>query len=359
MKNPRFQTISKSVEDLTRRQIAKLQKRLFEHLGELDGKQAFGQCSPKACPHCKGELFTRFGIQNSIQRYRCKAPACKKTFCASTGTPLNRLAHKNLLGGYAQCMADGLTLRQAAKKMGIRLDRSFRWRHRFLAMPVGHQPKAVAGVLEIDETFFRTSLKGCRNMPRKKHKRGDRVKGKGKAASDFTPVMIGRETRRNVVLAAGVLRTYVRPSVHGRQGDGRSDQRGSRRSFAGSGLPGEDHDLRRQPQEPLADSGHHRRGVRVFRRSERRCGKRRCPRPEREQLSRKAQNLALPRASWRSDKIFVELPSLAADEDMETGGAAPLRAHRIGSWSPNYQLVIRTEPLEESKIAYEAGCKRL
>jgi transposase-like protein len=192
MKNSRFKSIAESVEDLNRSQIAKLQKQLFEHLGELDSQQAFGDCSPKACPHCKSALFTRFGIQNSIQRYRCKSPDCGKTFCASTGTPLNHLAHKKLLGGYASCMAEGLTLRQTSKKMNITLDRAFRWRHRFLSMPVGHQPKAIAGVLEIDETFFRTSFKGSRSLPRPKHKRGGRIKRKGTASADFTPVMIGR-----------------------------------------------------------------------------------------------------------------------------------------------------------------------
>ena len=192
MKNSRFKTISSSIHELNRSQIAKLQAQLFEHLGELDSQQAFGDCSPKACPHCQSIAFTRFGIQNSIQRYRCKAAGCKKTFCASTGTPLNHLAGKKLLGAYASCMAEGMTLRQTAKKMNITLDRAFRWRHRFLSLPVSHQPKSVAGVVEIDETFFKTSFKGSRNLARTKHKRGGRIKGKGTASVDFTPVMIGR-----------------------------------------------------------------------------------------------------------------------------------------------------------------------
>ena len=81
------------------------------------------------CPHCKHVPFQRWGISNGMQRYRCKS--CLKTFNAATGTPLARLRKKEKWLQYSKAMADGLSVRKAARKCGIDTTTSFRWRHRF------------------------------------------------------------------------------------------------------------------------------------------------------------------------------------------------------------------------------------
>ena len=103
---------------------------------------------PTACRHCASTSLIRFGAQNGRQRFRCKD--CLKTCCATTGTPLARLSKKYELAGYAECLAKGLTLRQTAKALKMSLDRAFRWRHRMLALPIGHQPRSIKGILEVD-----------------------------------------------------------------------------------------------------------------------------------------------------------------------------------------------------------------
>lgn len=158
----------------------------------MDSSKAFSDHEPKARPHCGRAALSRFGVRDGMQRFRCKAIDCRRTCCATTGTPLARLRGKSKLAGYAERMAKGLTLRETAKKMEMTLDRAFRWRHRMLANVVGHQPKPIAGLVEIDEAYFKRSRKGERDLGRPARPRGGRIANKGRSSEDFVPVLAGR-----------------------------------------------------------------------------------------------------------------------------------------------------------------------
>ena len=121
------------------------------------------------CPHCKSKNVGTWS-KTKPARYMCKA--CETTFSALTGTPLETLRRRDAWLDYAQCLADGLSLRKAAKRCKIALDTSFRWRHRFLAVPKDKKAKALSGIVEADETFILKSQKGARTVvgraPRKR-----------------------------------------------------------------------------------------------------------------------------------------------------------------------------------------------
>jgi len=55
-------------------------------------------------------------------------------------------------------------LRKAAKRVGVHLETSFRWRHRFLATSKDAKAKAVRGIVEADETFILKSAKGSKRL---------------------------------------------------------------------------------------------------------------------------------------------------------------------------------------------------
>src|SRR5437763_4336971 len=84
-----------------------------------------------ACGHCGSEAFSKWGVATGMKRYMCKA--CERTFNALTGTPLAHLQKREKWLEYAHAIVDGLSLRKAAKRVGVHLETSFRWRHRFLA----------------------------------------------------------------------------------------------------------------------------------------------------------------------------------------------------------------------------------
>jgi len=132
------------------------------------------------CPHCGVEHPTKWGRSGGLQRYRCRNPDCYKTFNALTGTPLAKLQHRDKWFDYLRCMRDSLTLRVSAARVGIDLKTAFRWRHRFLKTSAQNNANPLSGIIEVDETFFRESCKGKRNLthrnPRKRGGQGDMKK---------------------------------------------------------------------------------------------------------------------------------------------------------------------------------------
>ncbi len=122
------------------------------------------------CPHCGHKELYKHGMCSGLQRYRCKS--CGKTFNALTNTPLAHLRKKELWLSYMQCLADSETVRKAAEKVEVSKSTSFRWRHRFIHLMSKDIPAELNGIIEADETYFRYSEKGARNLTRKPHKRG-------------------------------------------------------------------------------------------------------------------------------------------------------------------------------------------
>lgn len=141
------------------------------------------------CAHCASELVFKNGHSRGLQRYRCHA--CRRTFNVTTGTPLAGLHSKERFFKQGDCLAQGLTVREAAAEMDVSVSTAFRLRHRFLQAAQGHQPTQVEGILEVDETYFRESQKGSRKVTRLPRGRGGKATAKG-APRDLVPVLIGR-----------------------------------------------------------------------------------------------------------------------------------------------------------------------
>ena len=60
---------------------------------------------------------------------------------------------------------DRLPLRECARRCGISLDTSFKWRHRLLdGLQKIHNSVKLTGVVEADEVYFSISYKGSRNF---------------------------------------------------------------------------------------------------------------------------------------------------------------------------------------------------
>ena len=147
------------------------------------------------CPHCHSSVINRHGKVNKMQRYRCKN--CIKTFVATTGTPLARLRYKELWLDYIRCMLDSKVLRKYADECGINLKTSFRWRHRFLALPSTIKATKLEGIIEADETLFPYSEKGNKALTRKPRKRGMKAQKRGRSKEDWVPVLTVRDRAKS------------------------------------------------------------------------------------------------------------------------------------------------------------------
>lgn len=168
-----FQQLIKSLPSLSPHQLRQLNDSVAQmarqnEVRELVAEKVYEQ---KQCPHCGEASFRRWGTTGSgEQRYQCSA--CSKSFTGLTGTRLNGLHKKERLMDFAACMKAGLSVKDSAEKVGLTRTAAFRWRHRFMPQLLQHEPKTLAGVAEVDETYFRKSYKGLRKgMPRVAYKR--------------------------------------------------------------------------------------------------------------------------------------------------------------------------------------------
>jgi transposase-like protein len=143
------------------------------------------------CPHCGTEHVVRNGTAHGLQRYKCRN--CLKTFNALTGTPLARLRMKGKWLGQTGVLRDGVTITEAAERLGVARSTAFRWRHRFLSLPKTIQAKALVGIAETDETYFLQSFKGQRKeLPRLPRKRGGHAAKRG-TSKEQIPVLVARD----------------------------------------------------------------------------------------------------------------------------------------------------------------------
>ncbi len=195
MKVAQFKRLLASVPALTSSQLSEFQKVVASAEVERTSLTVIKAAHAPACRHCGNAHVVRNGSRSGLQRYLCRE--CGKTSNATTGTPLSRLRHKERFEAYARCMRAGMSVRQAAAEVGVCVDTAHRWRLRFLANVEAHQPKAVTGMLEVDETYFRESQKGSRHMTRPSRARGGKASGRGRAAKDWVPVLVGRARGQN------------------------------------------------------------------------------------------------------------------------------------------------------------------
>ncbi len=188
MQTKEFRAFQTQIEQLTPQQrkqtIKQLQKRC-----DIDTVETVLD-SVESCPHCKSIKLYRWGINAGIQRYKCKS--CNKTFNALTNTPLARLRHKEQWSNYAQDLIDGVSIQSAAIHCGVAVSTSFRWRHRFLKGPLSLKATHLEGIVEADETFFRESHKGERDLECKARKRGGKASKRG-LSKEQIPVLIVRD----------------------------------------------------------------------------------------------------------------------------------------------------------------------
>ena len=131
MKNTKFKNLLNKIQTLNNYQFrlvreevdVRVKKKRVSNILETPKNQLL-------CPHCKSNMYIRWGKRNDLQRYKCKS--CAKTFNSLTKTPLARLRRKGHWLQYSKCLKQGLTVREAAKECDVHRNTSFRWRHRFL-----------------------------------------------------------------------------------------------------------------------------------------------------------------------------------------------------------------------------------
>jgi transposase-like protein len=164
------------------------------------------QAAP-ACGHCRSTSFGTWGRASDLRRYKCRD--CQRTFNALTGTPLAQLHRRDAWLAYARALVDRVSLRKAAKRSGVSLETSFRWRHRFLQSASDVRPAIVTGIVEADETMILKSAKGSKKLVgRAPRKRGGEPKKTGTSPDDYDIILIMRDRHKTTT-------DYILPDFEG------------------------------------------------------------------------------------------------------------------------------------------------
>ena len=103
---------------------------------------------------------------------------------------------------YLEAMNDGQTLRNSAKKVGISLTSAFKWRHRYMASTthayyLSEKNQQLEGIVEADETLFRYSEKGARQLTRPPRKRGTKASTRGLNHKDWVNVLVAMDRNKH------------------------------------------------------------------------------------------------------------------------------------------------------------------
>lgn len=122
------------------------------------------------CPRCGMGEVQRWGGFSGRQRYRCRC--CLRTFSDLTGTPAAYRKKIALWVRYAGCLAESMSVRSAARALGIDPSTAFRWRHALLGQLAGRRAESLAGHIELGWVRFAYSQKGQRALDRPARHRG-------------------------------------------------------------------------------------------------------------------------------------------------------------------------------------------
>jgi len=134
-----------------------------------------------ACGQCGFQALIRWGRSKAgTQRFKCRN--CKATSGATNDTPFFRLRKRHLWSKYLGLMGRHLPLKAMPENgIGLSLPTLHRWRHRFLSALVANPQTKLAGMIEADEKFFRTSFKGSRGWKVKAPPQDRRARRRGGA----------------------------------------------------------------------------------------------------------------------------------------------------------------------------------
>ena len=154
---------------------------LREHLDILEsgratdlalGVRARAVTAARVCPRCGANGATKHGHDHQgRQRFRCRsasAGGCGRTFNPLTATPFARMRKPERWHAFAKALSNGFISvnRLAELDLGVSRLTIWRWRNRFLDAQARRQAEKLSGVVEADETYFKTSFKGSRGWVR-------------------------------------------------------------------------------------------------------------------------------------------------------------------------------------------------
>ena len=159
------------------------------------------------CPACGSISVVGYGSNGNIKRFKCKD--CGKTFTRFTGTILEKTKyHWDIWVKVVEMTLNNIPMEHIQEVLvkdygltGLNYKTIFLWRHKIIhALAEMPMPK-LSGIVQIDETFFRESQKGSRNLVStvkgedRKARYGRRPSKYGVMGNEFANVVVATDLK--------------------------------------------------------------------------------------------------------------------------------------------------------------------
>ncbi len=153
---------------------------------------------PINCPHCQSSDIYGHGGYKGRKRYKCKS--CTKTFNDLTGTAMDGIKKVDEFQDYLVLMIESVSIRKAAKKIGVNVKTIFDWRHKLLSCLSVFNGEEFSGVVECDDKQLNINNKGSRDLQRKPYKRPSDRQTKRGVSNDKISIMVATDRNNNPMM---------------------------------------------------------------------------------------------------------------------------------------------------------------
>lgn len=154
------------------------------------------------CPHCNSQDFIGHGLYRGRNRYKCNE--CHKTFNDYTGTAISGIKKSELFQQYIEMVVESISIRKAAKRLGVSVSTVFFWRHKLLSSLAPCNGNSFQGIVECDDKEMDINDKGSRELIRKPYKRSsDRHSKPG--SDDKVSIVVATDRKGNPTMQVAKL----------------------------------------------------------------------------------------------------------------------------------------------------------
>ncbi len=187
-----LQEILSSLESWEKKELLSLLKKDIGETPELEKVVSKINVDNKVlCPHCHTDDITGHGSYKGRKRYKCKP--CNKTFNDFTGTAVSGIKKVEKFQEYIELTLESVSIRKAAKKLGVSTRTIFDWRHKLLSSLAPMNGEIFSGIVEFDDKQLNINEKGSRGLKRKAYKRSSDRNTKRGVSNDKVSVMVATD----------------------------------------------------------------------------------------------------------------------------------------------------------------------
>lgn len=165
------------------------------------------------CPHCEGTDIYGHGPYKGRRRYKCKT--CRKTFNDFTGTAVDGMKKLEQFQEYLLMVLESVTIRKAAKRIGVNVKTIFDWRHKLLSSMEALNGTGFSGIVECDDKQLDINGKGQRGLDRAAYKRPSDRDTKRGVSNDKVSIMVATDRNGGPTMRVAKIGRIDAESVQG------------------------------------------------------------------------------------------------------------------------------------------------